>query len=97
MKILFFIANEMNLRDSKEFDRKMFSSTPDSSAVFTSSLKRIELPNDMIDYRIPNESGDYLNRQSPNKKRITINMNQYNDSRDDEDTLSNFSDIENQE
>lgn len=71
------------------------SSTPDSSAVFTSSHKKWDLPNDIVDYRIPNESDDYLNRQSPTKRRITINMNYDSKDDDNQDTLSNFSDIEN--
>ena len=87
-----------SLRDSKDFDRKIVSSTPDSSAVFTGSLKKWDLPNDFGDYRIPNENDDHLNNQSNTKRRITINMNNMNyDSRDEEnqDTLSNFSDMEN--
>ncbi len=66
--------------------------------MFTGSLKKWDLPNDFGDYRIPNENDDHLNNQSNTKRRITININNMNyDSRDEEnqDTLSNFSDMEN--
>lgn len=115
MLIVFLsLANDINVRDSKEFERKIFSSTPDSSAVFTSSGgRRFEVPNEIADYRIINDQQydqhlrddeflEYNNekdRQSPTKKKITINMTNYStnykDDNDNQDTFSNVSDIDN--
>jgi len=95
------IANEINLRDSRDFERKIFSSTPDSSHVFYSSGNRVELPHEIADYRISNaNSYDFNENFNKNEnKKITISMptpydsNGFNEDNDYEDTFSNVSDM----
>ena len=93
--------NEINLKDSKDFEKKIFSSTPDSSNIFYSSGDRVkipELPREVADYRITNApSYDFDERKSDNKK-ITISIpttpydsNSFNEENEDyEGTLSDI-------
>jgi D-alanyl-D-alanine dipeptidase len=66
----------------------MFSSTPDSTTAF--NFKKIELPHDILEYRISTGNSLDLETQNDNKK-ITINMPTSFD--DFEDTFSNVSDM----
>lgn len=89
------------MRDSKDFERKIFSSTPDSSHVFSSGGNRVELPHEIADYRISNaNSYDFNENYGKNEsKKITISMpkpydsNSFNEENDHEDTFSNVSDM----
>ncbi|RNA19535.1 hypothetical protein BpHYR1_032190 [Brachionus plicatilis] len=85
------IVNEVVVRDSNDFERKIFASTPDTSLFMSNQLASSnQILNDSYDLQIENSNL----KRSKNSILISTNFSTTKIDDDDDDTLNNTSDLE---
>ena len=88
------LVNEVVVRDSNDFERKIYASTPDTSAIFMSNQLAGSNKNLKDSYDLLNESSNFKNSNQKDSILISTNFSTTKDDDNDDDTLNNTSDLD---